>query len=821
MGLLRSGSDEVLFLQTEKIILTIKGQDKTRAHFNASEEKLSTLKVFCKENYDLTLCENPCFGSVANSADVYSGLYTTEPIFFEQHHYEIIIESLCDHEVAFYHENMSIRDRVTRVGRSNKIVSGIINFNNEIGFSDLVIQISGENYLRVVIEVFPTKISYKEDYQTIIEDVTDEVYNLVFDFLKKTYLGYQQKNRVNNSPIEFFIIIRKIFNDFLNSVDLILDKPHHVLETIHEVLPAHKIKRSDNQSLRWIEKNPNQIMIVNGKVLVAKASAVKKLVTYNTKENRLTKHILLSVTRKLNHFKRSYMRLQRESDLYIIRELDNMINKLNSRCTLTFLSEIPPLEATMGMSLVFTMAPGYRNLNKFYLMLLRGLEITGDVFHISVKNLAQLYEYWCFIKLNSMLKKHQLVSQDIVRVQGNGLFISLVKGNGSNVKYITDKGETITLSYNPKFTEMPTGSQNPDNVLKLTKLGSHNQYEYIFDAKYRVNPALPGTEYHSYISQNPGPEVDDINTMHRYRDAIVRKKSQNPFERTMFGAYILFPYKNENEFREHKFYKSIQEVNIGGLPFLPSSTSTVSNLLNELIADSPDSAFERTTLPSGIEEKLAKLNWETRDVLVIGLRNRNQLSICLQHGFYHVPVASLKESDFPIRYIALYQSQKLFNADSGIEYFGEVVLYNRVPRHTIQEIPKNSNDQYYRFEIKEWRKLTRKIKVKEVRDWKIHTNLFLLEHSAETPELLIRSEAEYRLYSELKRALNDAEINDRNSIVNFRYQGATIIFDQGYILVIRDDITTTRYSVQDFSRRPNLIFKQLFQDICTNSSEED
>ena len=113
-----------------------------------------------------------------------------------------------------------------------------------------------------------------------------------------------------------------------------------------------------------------------------------------------------------------------------------MVKELNRRCNTTFLAEVNTKEDSSGMSLVFSMAPGYRDLYKYYLMLLRGLSITGDVFNISVKDLALLYEYWCFIKLNSMMKdKYQLISQDIVKVQGNGLFISLVKGASSRVKY--------------------------------------------------------------------------------------------------------------------------------------------------------------------------------------------------------------------------------------------------------------------------------------------------------------------------------------------------------------------------------------------------
>ena len=55
---------------------------------------------------------------------------------------------------------------------------------------------------------------------------------------------------------------------------------------------------------------------------------------------------------------------------------------------------------------------------------------------------------------------------------------------------------------------------------------------------------------------------------------------------------------------------------------MPSATEMVTDMLDQLIADSPDSAFERTTSPRGIESKLAKVDWTTRDVLVGSLRNR-------------------------------------------------------------------------------------------------------------------------------------------------------------------------------------------------------
>lgn len=51
------------------------------------------------------------------------------------------------------------------------------------------------------------------------------------------------------------------------------------------------------------------------------------------------------------------------------------------------------------------MASGYREIYKYYLMLQKGLSINSNIFSLSMKELSLLYEYWCFIKINSLLRK--------------------------------------------------------------------------------------------------------------------------------------------------------------------------------------------------------------------------------------------------------------------------------------------------------------------------------------------------------------------------------------------------------------------------------
>ena len=159
--------------------------------------------------------------------------------------------------------------------------------------------------------------------------------------------------------MEFLAVVSKIYEDFIRAADMILQQPHHELETIHEVLPSHKIKSTDIRTVRWIGKHPAHVARLGNGFAVDKALAVKKRVNYDTKENRLTKYVLQSTAKKLIGFKQNYMRLQRESDTALIFKIDSMVQGITRRYNSGFLANVNAHEASSGMSLVFSMAPGY------------------------------------------------------------------------------------------------------------------------------------------------------------------------------------------------------------------------------------------------------------------------------------------------------------------------------------------------------------------------------------------------------------------------------------------------------------------------------
>ena len=823
MALLPTGSDKLLEIRTDKVNVVIKNKKKITV-LPSNEARSSSLAIN-GYNIERVKIENQGIEELYQDTEGYSvQQLSVSPLFFEQTDYELIIKSRNHESVSFWNENYLLREKVGPVtDDDNSLISGIINFGNEVGYSDFEISVDGRKHLVIRIEVYPTKISYKEDYQMMMADVSEMCYACAIDFMRKTYQEFQISDKQNTVPAIFFHIISAVFEKYINAARRIISVPHHKLITEHTVVPEYKARRTDKMSEKWLMKHQNNIAESATGFNVSKVLAVKKRITYDTNENRFVKFILRTTIRKIGEFLERYENSSVVKEEAIVIKANEMISSIRGVLNTSFLREVSDFNTLPSMSLVFSMAPGYRELYKYYLMMHRGLAVNGDIFRISVKDTAQLYEYWCFIKLFSILKKeYKLISPDVIKVDNSGITVSLVKGRKSEVLFINPKTEEkIRLVYNPAESKTQTVNQKPDNVLELEKLGTEVSYKYVFDAKYRIENN-PSNAF--YPDENPGPKVDDINTMHRYRDSIVyeNKLSKFTFEKTMFGAYILFPYADEELYKEHRFYKSIDTVNIGGLPFLPGATTLVQELLGDLISDSKESAFERTTLPRGIEEKLAIVDWNKKDVLLGTFRDAQQFKVCFDKKMYYIPAKEVEEKDLPIHYVALYQTINKFGAEAGIRYYGEVLRTALVRRESIKEVPirrNNGQELYYRFYIREWKELQKPIRPREVGFTKNYTNLFLLEHSEYIPELLFQSEEEYRFYAELKRNVNSAEINDAGANIGFEHEDTKFIFASGNILAIRRDEIVEQIPVADFSRKPAATFRKLQRAMENKQSE--
>ncbi|NQX69863.1 DUF2357 domain-containing protein [Paenibacillus alba] len=766
-------STELLRIETNLFNLYIQGKP-----FHPTVETLNLHRKEDEECVDAHFHAAPLTGSVVietisvfsrehGALQSWSSSDACSPTFYETQAYELVIEKKADIPLTFHHDNILVRQAIKPLGKM--ILSGILNFQNEVGLSELELRLNGEAIFRLQLEIFPAKIDYKNDYQMILNDVNEQIYNLSFDFLRKTYNLTGLKETNHQSLTEYFTILQHVFAQLVQAVERIKLSPHAKLQSENRLVDAARVKRAGKENIAFLAKRPhllakdsvNGIIEVDGQRFTpTQLLESRRHVDYDTAENRFVKWVLVRIGQKLKDVKIRLAEKGRAQDPELTKKLNLMMSQVQRLLQHDFLrvGEMKQL----SISLVLQMASGYREVYRYYLMLLKGLSIQNDLFRLSMKDLAQLYEYWCFLKIHHLLsKKYELLKQDIIRINRSGLFVTLDKSQQAKMVYKNPmNGEIFTLFYNalPKGDRSQTLAQRPDNVLTLKKNDAAAEYKYIFDAKYRINPAYEGTPYFERYRM-PGPEEDDINTMHRYRDAIVYSEGQGKeYERSMFGAYVLFPYHDEERFQQHKFYKSVELINIGAFPFLPNSTSLMEKFLDEIIMDSPEKAYERTTRPRGTKEYY-KDKMSGKNVLVGALSKKPQLEAAIEHGFYHTPLRNITDHKVLTRleFVALYQSIRLFGTEeAGISWYGKVKDWKVVPRSTITSIPSSrgaTDELYVVFEVEEWVKREAAIVPAGHGIYRIlYTTDYMFNRAKEVSELRLESDEELQDWREKRRA---------------------------------------------------------------------
>ncbi|WP_058302886.1 restriction endonuclease-like protein [Gorillibacterium timonense] len=693
------------------------------------------------------------------------------PCFYETQSYEFVILKKDDKPLSFYHESVLLRQAVKPLGDS--VLSGVLSFGNEVGLTEWEIRREGRTLLRVEMEIFPSKMDYKKDYQLILAEVNEQIYNLAFDFLRRTYQMTGLRETTHQSLTEFYSILQHVFRQLMEAVERIKGAPHHKLLHEQRLLDASRVKKAGRANIRELAKHPERLyedprngFLTLGDKRYSATQLIenRKRISFDTAENRFVRWMLERIVEKLRKLQANRKgQKKRTPDPLLDKRIDWMIHQVGRVLKEDFLREVGPMKH-MSVSLVLQMAPGYREIYRSYLMLTKGLSIQSDLLRLSMKDVATLYEYWCFLKLNQLMsQKYKLVKQDIIKVNRQGIFVTLDTHRSVKMEYEhPTSGETFFLHYNtlPDPGRLPTLGQKPDNVLTLRKkdAGKIKEYNYVFDAKYRINPAYEGSPYAGNFHQ-PGPTEEDINTMHRYRDAIVyQAKESGDFERSMFGAYVLFPYHDEERYKSHRFYKSIELINIGAFPFLPNSTKLVEAFLDEIIQDSPEKAYERSTRPTGTKEYFVD-KFSGKNMLVGSVRGPEQVKTALEHSFYHMPLKNLSDTKLltQLEYVAMCQSRSKFGSSdkSGIHWFGKIADWKVVRRREITEVPCRRGKEdilYVKFSIASWQQRKPPIALGDNWIYKVlFTTKYIFDRALELAELRLETDEDLREWREKRR----------------------------------------------------------------------
>ncbi len=472
------------------------------------------------------------------------------------------------------------------------ILAGFINYKNEIGRSEIQIIYKVDKETRAFrfgFEVLSTKLDYHEHWRTIVEDIEREYRMLSLDYMRRTFHGFSPDQNGEHPDIVWWSVFEGEQQKFIKACKSIIDRPRHRLHGEEVYLRADKLKQTPHNienRLAEHRKEPAYLYRVEQHIL-----------SNDTQENRFLKFALHQINKRYEDLRQRIEAVKTASGTMKSAMLatSETLKRLQHH---PFFRTIGRFKGISQESMVLQKATGYSQVYRTWNLLRRAYSLNDGLYRLQTKDIATLYEIWCFIEVSHIVKAQlHLDDEDVEhrnRMEMNGIFSwELGKGEHSRILFRKDGVELAELVYNPKNADtendnvgmkdlvVPTVPQKPDIVLQLTKndLQQGMKMTYLFDAKYRIEGKDKGVDV---------PPEDAINQMHRYRDAIYYKDyDANALKKEVIGGYILFPGDGEpNDVAVSKFYKTIKEVNIGAFPLRPKDVENrklLENFIDELI----------------------------------------------------------------------------------------------------------------------------------------------------------------------------------------------------------------------------------------------
>ena len=538
------------------------------------------------------------------------------PPMFEETAYRLTVEGPLGSTVSVSQRNPSIVQEVERVGTSTHIVSGTVNFRRQIGYAEFVVSLNDAAIFAFTLEVYPYKVDYAADYLQMRSEVDSAVRGLAFEYLRATYADAGVTTLPQRWNLEWLAILASEAQSIRRAIQHIERYPHRQLRREVRNKRIERIRRTNSivrSAVRHGKGTGPRESLPSGAQIRSRLPTQEAVDSLDTPEHRWLKFHLLAICRRLRVLRTellhqsTQLKQARRSTSLIDAQVSEVGHLLDVFVSLTRESvlrgAIPLGGVPPAASLTLSQGTGYREAYQSIIRLNRSLGLASDHTRISFKDVDELYQVWCFLSLMDTVRQVLGVPVNagtLLEVGETGLRVSIRSGRRRTLRVELHDGTVVQLSAEPSFPG-PTGTQTPDIVLGIQQ-ANWPELIVVFDAKYRVD----ASDRYAESFGTPGPPVDAVNALHRYRDAIYVTSEQQVQTRPVIRGAALFPFPGpEEEFRQNRLFSSIEQLGIGALPYLPSSRVMVEEWLEVLLTESVDSLAEPGLPFAGLEAKMS------------------------------------------------------------------------------------------------------------------------------------------------------------------------------------------------------------------------
>ncbi len=502
-------------------------------------------------------------------------------LFFENKPYEIDIVFNSSLKKKFEIDIPKVRHRLKLVEDSfhyntrGHNIRATINTRNDIGWfnMELQFQLNGRLFSQAIsFNVFPTKIDMNSDLVIMNKDIDSQYPLWRFALAEKTNHHFKESKKKHPQFILHWLAqFNNLRIEFETGIKYIVNAPHSRLLKLTTPLKIEKLKGKLSPKLEFSVREA-----LKNDLTTKRFSVTKQKLNIDTLENRFIKSVITTSAKKLGQIekliknKEKTLKSPRLSGSFF-EQLTMWQNSMHSFSRNKMFKEVGKYNGLSRESLVLQQKPGYAKVYRAWQKLKIYFELLGNDASLSLRNVAELYEVWCFLEIREILlslgfselpnKKAELIN--------NGLEVSMKDGYSGAFLFERNDGIKVRLAHEPLFKKNTkpiktwTIAQEPDILLEAT-FSDNSTFIWLFDAKYRIKPDE---------EQDLVPD-DALNQLHRYRDSLIhlKKQSSDTFRksRPILGAYALYPgfYDQENE--SNPYEEAINEIGIGAFSLLPS-----------------------------------------------------------------------------------------------------------------------------------------------------------------------------------------------------------------------------------------------------------
>ena len=493
-----------------------------------------------------------------------------------------------DYEYEFSDSTYSFKEHELVRPSKSTASRGLIKTGIYVGCLPLIVTDNNGFKTEISFEVRSVKMDYREDYRSMLHDITCHFTDLVMmqgapvtqrfevDFNEDSRTLYQQ-----------FAFMKSLVDsdEFEEALNKILYNPIHKWTGTTIEKEICSVKRLGRHELKQIATSKNRLPLGDDNPLGDHIDSVPRRLSVSYKkdtvdvaENRFVKFVLQSFASfcsTIQQYPNANARLKTEAEL--------TANKLNGWLSRSFFHDVSNLQTMTLNSPALQRKEGYREVLQAWMMSKLAAQITwkgGDnVYQAGKRNVAALYEYWVFFKLLDIVKETfhlELTEEDekkLVKTDHDNINLELRQGHTKMIGGIyrtPTRTLKVRLYYNRTFGTTSqlnesgswTTAMRPDYTLSIWPGNIEEEdaekqdliVHIHFDAKYKLNKILLNEqdkdETHTFSDDEEGLSEEelrmncekreeekgiykrvDLLKMHAYKDAIRRTS----------GAYILYP----------------------------------------------------------------------------------------------------------------------------------------------------------------------------------------------------------------------------------------------------------------------------------------